>query len=53
MPDELIAVTKTSSRVSSLRITLTKDRAKRLTVPESENIVFYEVKGEIVVRKIE
>ena len=53
MPDKLIAVTKTSSRGSSLRITLPKEIAEKLKVSESEHIGFYEVKGEIVVRKIE
>ncbi len=53
MPDKLIAVTKTSTRGSSLRITLPKDIAEKLNVSESEHIGFYEVNGEIVVRKIE
>ena len=53
MPDKLLAVTKTSSRGSSLRITLPKEIAERLKVSESEHIGFYEVNGEIVVRKIE
>ena len=53
MPDKLIAVTKTSSKGSSLRITLPKEIAEKLNVSESEHIGFYEVQGEIVVRKIE
>ena len=53
MPDKLIAVTKTSKRGSSLRITLPREIAERLNVSESEQIGFYEVNGEIVVRKIE
>ena len=53
MPDKLIAVTRTSSKASSLRMTLSKEVAKKLNVSESEHIGFYEVKGEIVVRKIE
>ena len=53
MPDKLIAVTRTSTRGSSLRITLPKDIAEKLNVSESEHIGFYEVNGEIVVRKIE
>ena len=53
MPVKLIAVTKTSTRGSSLRITLPKDIAEKLNVSESEHIGFYEVNGEIVVRKIE
>ena len=52
MRDKLIAVTKTSRRGSSLRITLPKEIAEKLNVSESEHIGFYEVDGEIVVRKI-
>ena len=53
MPDKLIAVTKTSKRGYSLRITLPKEIAEKLNVTGSEHIGFYEVNGEIVVRKIE
>ena len=53
MPDKLIAVTRTSSKGSSLRITMPREVAEKLNVSESEHIGFYEVKGEIVVRKIE
>ena len=53
MPDKLIAVTRTSSRGLSLRITLPKEIAEKLNVSESEHIGFYDVKEEIVVRKIE
>ena len=53
MPDKLIAVTRTSSRGSSLRMTLPKEIAEKLNVSESEHIGFYEVNGEIVIRKIE
>ena len=53
MPDKLIAVTRTSSKGSSLRITLPKEVAEKLNVSESEHIGFYEVKGEIMIRKIE
>ena len=53
MPDKLIAVTRTSSKGTSLRITLPKEVADKLNVSESEHIGFYDVKGEIVVRKIE
>ena len=53
MPDKLIAVMKTSKRGSSLRITLPKEIAEKLAVSQSEHIGFYEVNGEIVVRKIE
>ena len=53
MPDKLIAVTKTSKRGSSLRMTLPKEIAEKLNVSESEHIGFYEVNGETVIRKIE
>ncbi len=53
MPDKLIAVTRTSSKGTSLRITLPKEIAEKLNVSESEHIGFYEVKGEIMIRKIE
>ena len=53
MSDKLIAITRTSSKGSSLRITLPKDVAEKLKVSESEHIGFYEVNGETVIRKIE
>ena len=53
MPDKLIAVSKTSRKKSSLRITLPKEVAEKLDISESEHIGFYEVRGKIVVRKIE
>ena len=53
MPDKLIAVIKTSSKGSSLRVALLKEAAEKLNVSESEHIGFYEVNGEIVVRKID
>ena len=46
MPYKLLAITKTSSRDSSLRITLPKEIAEKLNVSESEHIGFYEVNGE-------
>ena len=52
MPDKLIAVTRTSSKGTSLRITLSREVAEKLNVSESEHIGFYEVQGEIVIRKI-
>ena len=52
MPDKLIAVTKTSTRGSSLRITLPKEIAEKLNVSESEHIGFYEIDGKVVIRKI-
>ena len=48
-----MAVTKTLKRGSSLRITLPKEIAEKLNVSVSEHIGFYEVNGEIVVRKLE
>ncbi len=53
MSDKLIAITITSSKGSSLRITLPKEIAEKLNVSESGHIGFYEVNGGIVVRKIE
>ena len=50
--DKLIAVTKTSKRGSSLRITLPKEVAKILNISESEHVGFYDVKEEIVLRKL-
>jgi antitoxin component of MazEF toxin-antitoxin module len=52
MPDKLIAVIRTSSKRSSLRMTLPKEVAEKLSVSESEHIRFYEVKGDIVAKKI-
>lgn len=52
MPEKLIAVTRTSSKGSSLRMTLPKEIAEKLNVSESDHIGFYEVNGEIVVKKI-
>ena len=53
MSDKLIAVTRASSKAPSLRMTPPKEVAEKLNILESEHIRFYEVKGEIVVRKIE
>ena len=52
LPDKLIAVTRTSSKGPSLRMTLPKEIAEKLKVSESEHTGFYGVKGEIAVRKI-
>jgi bifunctional DNA-binding transcriptional regulator/antitoxin component of YhaV-PrlF toxin-antitoxin module len=52
MSDKLIAVSRTSPKGSSLRITLPKEVAEKLNVSGSEHIGFYEVKGEVVIRKI-
>ena len=48
MPDKLIAVTRTSSKGSSLRMTLPKEIAEKLNVSESEHIGFYEVNKDSV-----
>ena len=53
MPDKLIAVNGTSKSGFSFRMTLPKEIAEKLNVSKSEHIGFYEVNGEIVVRKIE
>jgi bifunctional DNA-binding transcriptional regulator/antitoxin component of YhaV-PrlF toxin-antitoxin module len=53
MSGKLIAVAKTSSKGSSLRITIPMEIAEKLYVSESEHIGFYEVNGEIVIKKIE
>lgn len=53
MSDKLIAVTRTSSKGTSLRMTLPREVAEKLNVSESEHIGFYEVEGEIMLRKIE
>lgn len=52
MTDVLIATTKASSNGSSLKITLPKEIAGKLKVSRKDHVGFYEVDGEIVVRKI-
>ena len=53
MPEKLIAMTKTSPKGASLRITLPKEIAEKLNVTGSEHIGFYEVDMGIAARKIE
>ena len=53
MSSKLIAVTRTSRKESSFRITLPKEVAEKLIASESDHIGFYEVDGEIVIRKID
>jgi bifunctional DNA-binding transcriptional regulator/antitoxin component of YhaV-PrlF toxin-antitoxin module len=53
MTEKLIAVTRTSSRGSLLRITLPKEIAEMLKVGEKDHIGFYESNGEVIVRKID
>ena len=45
MLKKLIAVARTSSKESSLRITLPKKVTQKLNVSESEHIGFYEIRG--------
>ena len=52
MQDKLIAANKTSKRGSPLRITPLKEIAEKLNVSESEHVGFYEVNGDIVVRRL-
>jgi bifunctional DNA-binding transcriptional regulator/antitoxin component of YhaV-PrlF toxin-antitoxin module len=53
MAEKLIAVARTSSNGTSLRVTLPKEVAELLKVGEKDHIGFYEINGEIVIRKIE
>lgn len=53
MPEKLMTTTKVSYNGTSLRITLPKEIAEKLRASEKDYIGFYEVDGEIVVRKIE
>ncbi len=51
--EKLIAVTRTSSRGSSIRITLPKEIAEQLKIGEKDHVGFYENNGKIVIKKIE
>ena len=53
MTEKLIAVTRTSSRGSSLRITLPKEVSEMLNVGEKDHVGFYEINGEGIVRRID
>jgi hypothetical protein len=53
MPDKLISETRTSPKGSLSKMTFPKEITEKLNVSESEHFGFYEVKGEIVVRKME
>jgi AbrB family looped-hinge helix DNA binding protein len=53
MGEKLIAVAKTSSKGSSLRITIPKEVAERLNISKSEHIGFYMENDKVTVRKIE
>ncbi len=52
MGEKLIAVAKTSSKGSSLRITIPKEVAERLNISESEHIGFYVENDNINIKKI-
>ncbi len=53
MSEKLIAVTRASSKGSSLRITLSKEIAEILKVGEKDHIGFYESDGKVIIRKID
>jgi AbrB family looped-hinge helix DNA binding protein len=53
MSEKLIAVAKTSSKGSSLRITIPKEVAEKLNISESEHIGFYSEDDKVIVKKIE
>jgi bifunctional DNA-binding transcriptional regulator/antitoxin component of YhaV-PrlF toxin-antitoxin module len=53
MTEKLIAVTRTSSRGSSLRIALPKEVSEMLNVGEKDHIGFYFNEKEVIVRKID
>ncbi len=50
---KLIAVTKLSTRGTSIRMTLPKEIAEKLSINEGDHIGFYEENGKVFVRKIE
>jgi len=52
MADILLATTRASSSGSPLKITLPKEVAGKLQVSKKDHVGFYEVDGEIAVRKI-
>lgn len=49
---KLIEIAKTSRRSTSLRITLPKQVAEKLSIGEEEFVGFYEENNEIIIRKI-
>jgi len=53
MTEKLIAVTRTSSKGSSLRMTLPKEVAEILNIGARDHVGFYDVNGRVVVRKID
>ena len=53
MPEKLIASIRTSNRKLSLGIALPRKVSEKLNASESDPIGIYEIRGKIVVRKIE
>jgi len=53
MTEKLMAVTRTSSKGSPLRMTLPKEVAEILNVGAKDHVGFYEDKGRIVIRRID
>lgn len=53
MSEKLIAVAKTSTKGTSLRITLPEEIAEILNVGEKDHVGFYESNGEVMVRRID
>ena len=53
MTEKLMAVTRTSSKGSSLRMTLPKEVAESLNIGERDHVGFYDNNGRIVIRKME
>ena len=49
----LVAVTKTSRRGTSLRITLPREVSEALSIGEGQFIGFYSEGGKIILKKIE
>lgn len=50
--EKLIDVAKTSKKSTSLRITLPKKVAEKLSIGEEEFVGFYEENGKIVIKKV-
>lgn len=50
---KLIAVTKLSTRGTSIRMTLPKEVAEKLGIKEGDHIGFYEQNEKILIRKVE
>lgn len=50
---KLIAVTKLSTRGTSIRMTLPKEIAIKLDIGEGGHLGFYEIDGDMIVRKVQ